>query len=327
MQNSWRMACLVAFAAASIAVPARAAGPNAFEFVALGDMPYAIPGDYERFERLIGAINASAPAFSIHVGDIKSGSTPCTDEAFQKVKDEFGTFEQPLVYTIGDNEWTDCHREKAGKYDPLERLAKVREMFFADPGKSQGKAPMAVESQSKTMADKFGKYVENARWTKNGVMFATVHVVGSNNNFEAGNLKTVAEFFDRDPANIAWIDDTFAKAKETGAKAVVLAWQADTQDIAQSEPDVPRASGFVNTIKAVERGSKAFGRPVLVISGDVHWLDISPFRDTSRKPMKNVMRLQVMGDKEVHAVRVTVDPDSPGVFGYTPLIVPENTVN
>ena len=32
----------------------------------------------------------------------------------------------------------------------------------------------------------------------------------------------------------------------------------------------------------------------------------------------------VYGDTLVHAVRVVVDPDSSNVFGFIPLIVPEN---
>lgn len=325
------MFCRLAFATlaffATQGAQAQTPGPAAFTFVALGDMPYTIPADYEKFDRLIARINAQKPAFSIHVGDIKSGSSPCTDENFKKVSDQFATFEQPLVYTIGDNEWTDCHREKAGRIDPLERLAKVRSMFFATPGQSLGKNPMPVENQPQVM-DRFKATVENARFEKNGVVFATVHVVGSNNNLEAGDAKTAMEFFERDPANVAWIDAAFRRAMETNAKAVVLAWQADVMDIAQRENDVPRSSGFANTIKAVERGSKAFGRPVLVIHGDVHTFEVGSFLDTSRKPIPNVTRLEVMGETKVHAVTVTVDPDSPGVvFGFTPLIVPGTPLN
>ena len=40
--------------------------------------------------------------------------------------------------------------------------------------------------------------------------------------------------------------------------------------------------------------------------------------------MPGVMKLMVYGDVHVHAVRVSVDPDSAGVFGFTPLIVREN---
>jgi len=59
-----------------------------------------------------------------HLGDIKNGSSTCSDEYFQRIKTDFDLFQDPLVYTIGDNEWTDCHRPNNGPYDPLERLAK-----------------------------------------------------------------------------------------------------------------------------------------------------------------------------------------------------------
>ena len=35
---------------------------------------------------------------------------------------EFNNFEAPFIYTPGDNEWTDCHRENNGSFDPIERL-------------------------------------------------------------------------------------------------------------------------------------------------------------------------------------------------------------
>ena len=308
-----------------LAVAAQPAAAQPFEFVALGDTPYKLPDDYVKFDRLIAAINARKPSFSIHVGDIKSGSSPCSDENLKKVLDQFATFEQPLVYTPGDNEWTDCHRPRAGGFDPLERLAKVRELFFADPTRSQGRVKIAVESQARVMAERFSTFVENARWSQNGVVFATVHVVGSNNNFEPGAPAVAMEYFARDAANVAWIDATFAHAVASGAKAMVLSWQADVQDVTQTwQGDMPRVSGFVNTVNAVERGAKAFGKPVLVIHGDEHVFQVGRFLNAKYKPIPNVLRLEVMGAEDVHAVRVVVDPDSPGVFGFVPLLVPEN---
>jgi hypothetical protein len=315
--------------AAGIALSAAATGVafaqdrSAFEFVALGDMPYKLPDDYARFERLIGAINAAKPAFSIHVGDIKSGSSPCTDEAFAKTASEFATFEQPLLYTPGDNEWTDCHREKAGKFDPRERLSKVRAMFFASPGTSLGKTSMPLESQGK-MGGEFATYVENSRFEKNGVMFATVHVVGSNNGFEPQDPAAATEYFARDKANVAWLAATFDAAAKSNASAIVISMQANMYDIRQSEPEMPRASGFINTVKAIEAGAKAFNKPILVIHGDSHELVIDNFRGTDGKIVPKVMRMQVMGEKYVNAVKVVVDPKSAGVFGFIPLIVPEN---
>ena len=68
-----------------LAVAAVPVSAQPFEFVALGDMPYSLPGDYVKFDRLIAAINARKPSFSIHVGDIKSGSSQCSDANFKKV--------------------------------------------------------------------------------------------------------------------------------------------------------------------------------------------------------------------------------------------------
>jgi hypothetical protein len=321
------LAVLVALQASTTTQAAELVGGDAaFSFFAMGDMPYKLPDDYERVDRLISAINAAKPAFTVHVGDVKSGSSPCTDENLKKAFDQIATFEQPVMYTPGDNDWTDCHREKAGKFDPRERLAKVRELAFANPEATLGKTVLAVESQSKAMS-KFAKFVENQRFTKNGVMIVSVHVVGSNNGFEAPDPAAAVEYFERNAANVAWLDNSFAKAKDAGAKAVVVFFQADPFDLRQIEPGMPRASGFVDTVKAFERGAKSFGRPILAIHGDNHTLELKPFPDTTGKPIPNVMKLQLFGESQNHGVRVIVDPSSPGVFGFMPLIVPENQVN
>ena len=98
----------------SFAVGASAAS---FSFVAIGDAPYQVPAQSVVFDRLINRINALAPAFTIHVGDFKSGSARCDDEIYARTLSSFDRFEQPLVYTPGDNEWTDCHRPDNGSYD------------------------------------------------------------------------------------------------------------------------------------------------------------------------------------------------------------------
>ena len=180
----------------------------------MGDMPYAtkeVNRDH-RFERLIAAINKLPPAFSIHVGDIKSGSTLCDDATFEKIKAYFMTFQQPLVDTPGDNEWTDCHRKSNGPFDPLERLAKIRSMFFPK-AVSWGQQTLSVTRQSDVSA--FTQMVENARWVTQNILFVTVHVVGSNNNLRQ-NREATLEFLERNQANIAWINEAFAVAKREG---------------------------------------------------------------------------------------------------------------
>ena len=75
-----------------------------------GDVPYGQEQE-ARFGELFNAINDD-PAVSLvaHLGDIKSGSTTCTDARFAAVAEHFADIKDPLVYTPGDNEWTDCHK-------------------------------------------------------------------------------------------------------------------------------------------------------------------------------------------------------------------------
>jgi hypothetical protein len=156
------------------------------------------------------------------------------------------------------------------------------------------------------------------------VVFIVPHVVGSNNGFEPQDPQAAVEFFERNAASIAWIEDGFRVAKETAAKAVVIAFHANVYELCQAYPAMPRASGFLGTVQAIARGARAFGKPVLVVHGDHHVLELESFKDTSMRPVPNTFRLQVPGDNLVHAVRILVDPDMPGVFGFLPLIVPEN---
>jgi hypothetical protein len=298
-------------------------GDRAFSFVALGDVPYNLPGDYAKFDRLIATINAMKPAFTLHMGDIKSSKTPCSDELFKKAYDQLQTFEGALVYTIGDNEWVDCHRKAAGGFDPRERLAKVREMFFANPQKSLGRMPIDVESQARVMPE-YATYVENTRFEKNGVLFLGVHVPGSNNGFEADDPEAAKEFFARDRANVAWIDAGFAKARDSEAKAMVIFMQAEFDESRFPNGAMPRQSGFLHTLDAIEAGATMFEGPVLLIHGDEHYFSIQPLKNSKGQPVPGVDKLMVYGDTLVHGVRVLVDPDSPGPFGFVPLIIPEN---
>ena len=110
----------------------------------------------------------------VHLGDIKSGSRRCDDSYYAFVAGAFDAFKDPVVYTPGDNEWTDCHRVNNGAYDPLERLSELRETFFATPGVTLGGRKKQVLAQP--------SYPENVLWMQSQTVFAAVHVVGSNNS-------------------------------------------------------------------------------------------------------------------------------------------------
>ena len=287
---------------------------QSFHFVALGDLPYGAPAQaYPTYRKLIDRINVETGAFSIHVGDIKSGSTLCSDEEFAQQFEHFQRFKGAVVYTPGDNEWTDCHRANNGGYDPLERLAALRQRFF-QAGQSLGKTPIPVANQS-IVTPARGKFIENQRWHHQGVTFATLHIVGSNNNLEVRAPSAAMEFFDRDEANVEWLQSTFDSAGEKGSRAVVIAFQADVFDSRSPFEDFPGWSGFKRSIEGTLLPlAERWGKPVLVIHGDSHQFRIDQPFSLHKRPLRNITRLIVPGASDVRAVRVDVRPS--GGFGF-----------
>ena len=296
-----------------------ASADKPFTFVALGDMPYGKPAKvYAPFKTLIGQVNTLKPAFTIHIGDTKSGSTPCSDKMLLDQLKFMNSFDAPLVYTPGDNEWTDCHRRKAGRFDPVERLAFLRKHYFSHGPRSLGKVRMKLERQSDLMKE-YAKYPENARFVKEGVHFVVAHVVGSNNNFEVRDRRAIAEFFARDKANVAWLNAGFDKATAANAKALVLAIHADMFNpgfFRAKKEAFSGASGFKRFGDALLKKAAAFKKPVLLIYGDSHKYQIT--RPLSKKA-PNVLALQVFGAKQMHAVKVMVDTNKPAVFDVQPI--------
>jgi len=307
------------FLACSLSVYAQPLKP--FTFIALGDMPYTLPEDYIRYERLISAINQLNPSFSIFVGDTKSGSTPCSDEYNQKVKDYFNQFKGPLIYSIGDNEWTDCHRPLAGSYDPIERLDSLRNTFFSTR-KSLGKRQIELTRQP-DVDPKHQKYVENAYWVKNGFLFVNLHIPGSNNNFERDDTAK-AEYQERNKANLDWIQRAFALASSENYLGVIFSYQADMFYAPSQTTDAD--SGYRDTLHALSKHAQEFKKPVLLIHGDSHRLVLDqPLKTLDQKNiLENVLRLEVMGDKQVQAVAIEVDPKSEQPFSFSPILLKQN---
>jgi hypothetical protein len=295
-------------------------GPNApkFEIGLIGDFPYAAVQEVQA-ANLFEELNEEKLAFVAHDGDIKSGSSACTDDVYQKEFRRFEALRNPLVYTPGDNEWTDCHRlpnPSPQEADPLNRLALVRSTFFTTD-ESLGEKTIPLERQSE-------EYPENARWTYGGVTFVTLHVVGSNNNRPTVANPAVgneAEYEARNAANLAWLEETFQEATTNGSPAVMLIIQANP-----FEEDTAEPSGFADVKAALERETIAFGKPVVLVHGDSHTFRIDKPVISETRPM-NFTRVETFGEEDVHWVRASVDTRDPEVFSFQPEIVEENVAS
>ncbi len=270
-----------------------------FQFMAIGDTSYVSPS---QLDQLVERINHEPTRFTIHVGDIKSGSTLCSDDMFERVYGQFMAFDKPLIYTPGDNEWTDCHRKNNGPYDPIERLQKIRDLFFSSD-QSLGRQSLTLEQQSAQAA--FRNFPENRRWSVDNISFATIHMVGSNNN-DQPELPSSSEFKLRNEANIAWMKETFALARNQNNKAIVFAMQADTF----YEPSKPPESGFSDWLTAFQQEMSSWKKPVLLIQGDSHVFKVDRPLEGKGAGLDLVQRLVVPGAMLTDAVVIEVNPDN-----------------
>ena len=294
------------------------ASEAAFSFMAIGDTAYNGERDYPVYSALIEVMNERQPAFTVHVGDLW-GAGSCGDAEIDRAADFFASYEHPVIYTPGDNEWTDCGAEGLGAFDALERLQTLRSRFFAE-AQSLGATPMPLVRQSDV--SEYKALVENARWEQANVLFMTAHVPGSQNGADHRSMERMQEFMERNAANVAWINDGFRIAIEEQRAAVVLTIHAELFD-SNSYYTGP----FGAVLQAIREGGERFGGPVLLIHGDFHRFTIDrPFlevRGEEHPPRyPNITRLQVHGAPEIAAVRVGVNPETPGVFSFEPILVP-----
>lgn len=278
-----------------------------FHFMAIGDVPYHHPEDFGRFERMIKDLNEQQPSFTVHVGDTKSGSTPCSNEYLQKILDYFQEFDHPLIYTPGDNEWTDCHRDACGNFDPEDRLDKIRQLYFSK-SQSQGNNPLPLKTQNQF--EGFKKFVENAFWEMDRVSFGTFHIVGSNNNLKLDSAALNDEFYEREMANLFWLNYLFEQAKEKQQKGVVLMLHA-----ALNYTDPSNSNGHKSFVALLREQAMEFKKPVLLLYGDQHrFLVDKPLVGDDRKVLTNFTAVQVFGDHDMHAVKISVNQDDPNLF-------------
>jgi hypothetical protein len=295
-----------------------------YTLAVIGDIPYGAAKLVD-FPLLIEKINADPQVRLVaHVGDIKAGSSsPCTDEYFTMIRSLFDRFEDPLAYTPGDNEWTDCHvaSKNNGLYTPTERLQKVRSLFFPIPGRTLGQHTMRVQTQGSDRAN--SAYIENTQWKKAKVIFAELNITGSNNDLaswgtplpaDAGTYPSQSEeVVTRAKANGAWLDKTFATATRTKAAGVVLLIQADMWDVTSS------LDGYDQLVQQLGTLAQRFGRPVLLINGDSHIFRVdypysasSPLHSVhaSTPIADNVTRIVVEGSAagRTEYLRLSIDP-------------------
>lgn len=256
-------------------------------FAAFGDTPYN-SDEEPQLVAMIAEMNRERLAFTLHVGDFKDARTECSDALFVQRRDWFALSHHPFFFTPGDNDWVDCTRSRWAPREPLERLSRLRQLFFSSDA-SLGQRALPVERQSAR------GYPENMRWLVDDVLFATLNIPGPDNN----RARMPKEAAQRTPAVREWMRDAFRIARERRLPALVLAMQANIWS---------GSSGYAQLLATLAAEAQRYEGEVLVVHGDTHWFRFDkPLVDPqSGRKIENVTRLEVYGSPFVNWIYVTV---------------------
>ena len=304
-----------------------------FSIALIGDMPYSEKREL-MLDELIEDVNEDDTVeLVMHAGDIKAAKERCDDDLLARRFEQLQTFKRALIYTPGDNEWTNCHGDSSGNFLPTERLDHLRELFFSDPHTSTGQQPIDVIPQSATPG--FEKFVENVFFVREGVVFGTIHVVGSRNNlapwrhidppdsYDKPRPDRLAEFRERNEAGLAWLNRIFDEAAALDAPGVFIMIHANPRFDRYRVDD--HGKGYEDFLDHLSERALAYGKPVLLAHGDGHeYIVDKPFVTPKGERVINLTRVQTFGSSLVHWVKVTVSPKDPALFTIRERLVPEN---
>lgn len=292
-------------------------------------------------DQTIHSMNEHHLDFSIFAGDTKNGHTLCTDSAIgQEIVEIFNRLKAPTLYSLGDNEWTDCHRVSNGSYDPIERLAFLRKVFFSKT-QTQGAHPFTVKRQGE-----LGQaYSENSRFRKNGVEFVALHIPGSNNNLVATEKQcskksdrtpadcdaATAEYQARNAKNIQWLKEAFDEARTHHDAGILVAIQADIffpfemSDGGYQDDFLPQLdanNGYADFFHTLITETQNFPGKVLLVHGDSHYFKIDkPMFNDDGTLTGNFTRIETFGSEDHSWIEMTVDPQTENVFSFQPVIL------
>jgi hypothetical protein len=291
-----RLVIIATMAFAAWALPAAA---DTWRVALIGDTPYS---SHERAElpKMLAAIVADNVQLIAHIGDIKHGRDRCDDALFEDRRQLFDASPVPFVFVPGDNEWSDCDRTSAGGHDPLERLDRLRGLFWATPA-SLGGNPVTVERQP-------GGYPEHSRFRLGPVLFVTLNLPGGNNWGLTAEPR--AEWKRRNPEVLAWLKDSFALARRERLGGVVLLFHANPGFRHFSQGLTHRAFG--EFLEVLRSETLAFPGQVVAVHGDTHISRVDqPLRDAGGRTIANFTRVETFGYPLMGWTRAVIDTEAP----------------
>lgn len=259
-------------------------------FGVMGDVPYS-RSDERHVPEVLMDMHRAGAHFALHVGDLKGSFEPCTESLLAHRIGLLAAGPLPVIFTPGDNEWTDCHRLSAGRFDPLDRLKLLRKLTWpaltAESRPGPNVAPPPATRHALPTEHQSG-LPENARWRLQGLHFITLHVVGSRNG-QGQFPGSDTEMASRMSANARWLDEGINQALREHAQGLVIAFHAD--------PDfgTPPGRGYQGFQALLQSAAERFKGPILLIHGDGHRFRVDRPLPAPQGHWAHVTRLEAFG--------------------------------
>ena len=207
----------------------------------MGDMPYG-PEDEELLPVQINQHNANSPSrFMVHLGDIKTGASPCVEPTYASVAATLAELEVRTYVVVGDNEWNDCE-------DPDEAWGFWQTHFEGFHTQWPGE-PEVASQESRP---------ENLAWIEEGVLFMAITLPGGATHDQGEWDAFLAE-------GASWVETQLFGAPPEVYAAVLF---GHAFPVAKHAP-------FILPFRAAVSD---FARPVLYLHGDAHfWVQDQPW--------------------------------------------------
>jgi hypothetical protein len=241
-------------------------------FSAMGDVPYALEED-ELLPRQIAELPEESE-FVVHLGDIKTGRSPCDEAVYVKVSSMLAKSVPRLFIIPGDNEWNDCP-------DP-DAAWELWEKYF--------------QRFDERWPHSFGVFrqlerEENFSFLRGGVLFIGLNLVG-------GRVHDADEWKRRHAENLEWTRRNLRRFGDQAASVVVFG---------HAKPNRKHDDFFTPFVEDAAR----FEKPILYLHGDGHrWIHDRPF---DAKNILRV-QVDQGGIAPPVLITITDDPEEPFVF-------------
>jgi hypothetical protein len=215
------MAGMGASAAATRAARAPAK-PEVMRVALIADLPQW-PAAEANMATLLDYFAERKLSLVIHAGGIKGDTESCSDAVLGSRQQLLNQSPLPLIYVPGETDWSECQSPANGSFDPVERLNRLRELFFPEDA-TLGRHPRPVLRQSDQAL--FRSFRENMRMSIGDVLIVGLNVPGDNNHYRNEGGRN-SEFEDRREANRQWLARAFSVARQRGLNGIVVVAHAD----------------------------------------------------------------------------------------------------